>query len=65
MCLRQTHEVADIESQDAAAVSSGLKQLLLVACVQGHPLARRPGHIMAALQQGLLQRTVGSVGIKM
>ena len=48
--LRQPHEIADVEGQDTAPACSGLQQLLLVAGIQGHPLAGRAGHIMSAFQ---------------
>ena len=50
MYLRQAHEVADVERQDAAAVRGSLQQLLLIAGIQLHPLTRRAGHVVTTFQ---------------
>ena len=64
MLPRQADEIADIESQDAAAASSSLHQLSLIIGTQRDPPVQCSRHILASLQQHRLQNTIRDAGIE-
>lgn len=52
----KTYEVADVEREDHPAAGAGPEKLRGIVCVECHPFAWRPGHVVASVDQGPVKR---------
>lgn len=65
IAFSQDDEITYVVGKNGAALSGRAKQLLLITCIERHPIRGSTRHIMTSFQQGFVKGLTGSICIEM